>query len=151
MILGLYLTLRVALYETYAAVTAVVWWGSVAVFAWLFWSAWSAFSVFIAVAGVLGYRPFASAMRAQRHRLIRPGDRVEFAEPTPGEELTGGFSHARVLRRLERETVRRSGAFGNEELDAYDSVFFTVDTGSVNRIIPYEWIIALEGADVDEV
>ena len=141
-LLGLILVFRIFLFEKLTAVVFVAWM-LVTLFAVSVASWFGAVAAVVAVvAAVLFYRPLQGFFLARKYLLIRRGDRVEYAPPGAGiEEL--GFERATVLRSMTPENVAGTGQFDAEHL-AFYSRFFLVDDGLKNRVIPYEWIMAIE-------
>ena len=100
--------------------------------------------VILAVAGVLFFllRRWA---RENRFRLIRPSDRVEFADVNGSEEETPlqAFEKGVVLRRMPRETIEQTAAY-DPQLMERSRWFYAVATPSGMRIVAYEWIVGIE-------
>lgn len=140
--LSLVLVFRIFLFEKLTAVVFVAWalmtLFAVSVASWFGVAA----TLTVVVAALLSYRPLQGFMLARKHLLIRRGDRVEYAPPGEGIEALG-FEQATILRPITPENVVRTEQFDAEHLELY-SRFFLVDDGTQNRVIPYEWIMAIE-------
>jgi hypothetical protein len=140
------LALRIVLFEKYVPAVTLLWWmlvGIGAVCAFLVhWIAGSALFVF----GVLLFRKVKALMLKYRYRLIRRGDRVEYALPD-ADALAEQFATASVLQYLRREDVAHTSLFDPELLPFY-SHYYLVKTGKKNSVIPYEWIVSIELDDV---
>lgn len=81
---------------------------------------------------------------ANRFRLIRPGDRIEYANMMQKDEgYRQRFETGVVLKRLTREDVARSGGLDAEQREM-SRWFYLVRSGRHTRIVPLEWIVAIE-------
>jgi hypothetical protein len=136
------LALRIVLFETYISAVTLLWWmlvGFVAIVAFL--AHWAAGAV-VLLFGALLFRRAKALMLTYRYRLIRRGDRVEYALPE-ADALAEQFATAKVLQYLRREDVSKTSLFDPELLPFY-SHFYLVKTGKKNGIIPFEWIVSIE-------
>jgi hypothetical protein len=77
-----------------------------------------------------------------RYRLIRRGDRVEFAVPE-AEAFAEQFATVKVLQYLNREGAEKTRLFDPDLLPFY-SRYYLVKNGKKNSVIPYEWIYSIE-------
>ncbi len=134
--------IRVVLFEKLTTLFAWVWWGAALIVslltAYIDWSV----SALVIVGAMVLYRPLQRFFLGKRHLLIRRGDTVEYAEPDENTQIQQ-FQTAKVLRTMTPENAEKTETFDTDQL-AYYEHFFLVETGKQNRVIPYEWIIALE-------
>lgn len=143
----LLLVVRAVLLEKTGTAVAVAWAvvsaATVSVAGLFGWTA----AVVVAVAVLAVYRPLQRAAAANQYRLVRSGDAVEYAEPD--ETLAGqSFAVGRVLRRLSRANALKTGRFDADLLELYEH-YYLLDTGEGNRLIPFEWIIAIETGSLE--
>lgn len=144
---SLTLVLRVILFEKLSLVWAWGWWLTALLGAWI--AGYAALWAFVAVlaAALLLYRPLQRYVLGRRHWLVRCGDRVEYALPDEGVQPQQ-FASGRVLRSLTPEHAAKTEQFDAEELALYE-YFFLVEDGKRNRLIPAEWIIAIEAGELE--
>lgn len=142
----LWLVLRVILFERLETAFLLVWAFVIAITAVA--CLWSDIPVVtVIVAGIVLYWPLSRLARAKRHWLIRRGDRVEYSVPSD-DDVIQRFETACILRPMEREYVAQTASFDVELLELYRH-FYLVDTGKTNRIIPYEWIVAIDTGSLE--
>jgi hypothetical protein len=144
---SLALVFRVILFEKFSLLLSLFWCFLFLLTALL--SGFAALWFFAAVlaAALLLYRPFLRYALGKKYLLIRCGDRVEYALPDEEGAQTQSFGQATVLRSLSPQNAARTELFDAEQLELYDH-FFLVDAGKKNRLIPCEWIIAIETGEL---
>jgi hypothetical protein len=144
---SLFLVFRIILFEKYSLVLSLFWWFLFLLSAGVsgFASLW--LSAAVLAAALLAYRPFLRAALRKKYALIRCGDRVEYALPDEGTTMQP-FERGTVLRSLSPRNAAKTERFDAGELELYDH-FFLVDTGKKNRLIPYEWVIAIETGELE--
>lgn len=140
------LVFRVILFEKLSTVFALAWWAMAFIIALLLGAFhWTLF-VGTLVSALVLCRLLIHRVIAKKYLLIRRGDRVEYADPDT-TDMVQKFETARILRSLKPEHAAKTESVGAEELELY-SHFFLVDTGKGNRLIPYEWITAIETGEL---
>lgn len=79
-----------------------------------------------------------------RFRLIRPGDRIEYAKVTENDEgHRQQFEAGIVHQRLTREDAERTGKL-KTDLMGMSKWFYLVSSDKQTRIVPLEWIVSIE-------
>lgn len=106
---------------------------------------WSGGGIIILAIAIVMQRNYVRWMEQFKSRLIRIGDRIEFAKEEEGGYVQQ-FESARVLRKMRGEDVAISGFFLDEMVPFY-SHFYLVELDDKNAIIPYEWILSIELED----
>ena len=130
------------MFEKFSLLMTLAWWLFSLLIALSFGCASPWFAAAVLAAALLLYRPFLGYALRRKYLLIRCGDSVEYALPGEGEAVQR-FARGRVLRSLSPQHAARTERFDAEQLELYDR-FFLVDAGKKNRLIPYDWIIAIE-------
>lgn len=136
------LAIRVIVFEKYKRVVITIWWVTALAVGYLVNSLWCGSGFMVLAIAVAMQRNYVRRMEQLKSRLIRIGDRIEFAK----EEEDGyvqQFESARVLRKMRGEDVAISGFFSDEMVPFY-SHFYLVEMEDKNAIIPYEWILSIE-------
>lgn len=146
---SLWLAIRIVVFEKYRRVVLTVWWVTALLLGYLVNSLWCGSGFMVLAIAVTLYRQYAQFMEKFKPRLIRIGDRVEFAQEEEGGYIQK-FGSARVLRRMRGEDVAISGFFSDELLPLY-SHFFLVEMADQNTIIPYEWVLSIEVEELPSV
>ena len=99
-------------------------------------------------AAFLVQKMFYRLMEPSKSKLIRTGDRVEFAEDEE-ESYIQKFKTGKILRKMRGEDVLKTGLFSEEMIPLY-SHFYLVEMDDKNAIIPYEWVLSIDFEDVME-
>lgn len=138
---SLLLALRVIMFEKTTSVAALLWSALFVVLIAPLVTVSTGSAMVLLIVAVALYFPFARWAYAQRFRLIRPADRVEFAElgsvdATPLQ----GFAAGIVLQKLCRDDVARTGV----ELAGQSLWYYLVRTADKTAIVPFDWIISIE-------
>ncbi len=145
---SMWLSIRLVLFEKYTLVLTVLWWVLAFVVAFVLHGFWSG-SGFIALAvAFFLQKRFYRFMEPSKSKLIRIGDRVEFAEDQEDSYIQK-FKSAKILRKMRGEDVAMTGLF-SEDLIPFYSHFYLVEMDDKNAIIPYEWILSIDLEDVLE-
>jgi hypothetical protein len=88
--------------------------------------------------------------RANRFRLIRTADRVEYAVADMDEnDYKQRFVTGVVLHRMENEEAEHSSTY-SELLMAQSRHFFLVQSPEATRVVPFEWVVGIEIGDEGE-
>jgi len=135
---------RIIVFEKTDTAAALVWTGVTLTVA-LIAAAYST-PLGLGVAGMMGilFFGFRGWVRRQRYRLIRTADRVEYAEFGSGEtDYRQRFVSGVVLQRLGRDDVKRTGGYDAQLMDE-SKWFFIVKSPKQTKIVPFEWIVAIE-------
>ena len=140
---SLMLSFRVIAFEK-SAETVLVLWAAPALLTVAVFFMNSVLSGFAAICVTLllyyGVRRWAFA---NRFRLIRPGDRIEYAKVTQRDEgYRQRFETGVVLKRMKQEVAERSREF-NAELMGMSEWFYLVSADEQMRIVPLEWIVSI--------
>ncbi|GEM_PF-4096600 len=100
-------------------------------------------------AGLL-FVPLSRRASAFRERLIRPGDRIEFARYDEADDsYRQRFGVGVVLQRLSEDAARRSGRLDGIMTEG-SRRFFLVQSGKEVLLIPSAWIVGIEIDDTIE-
>lgn len=136
------LALRIVLFEKYGFVVTLFWWMLVTLGALFAFLVHPAAGSALLLLGALLFKRMKRVMLRNRYRLIRQGDRVEYAL-SDADPFTEQFATAKVLQYLRREDAAHTSLFDPELLPFYRH-YYLVKTGKKSIIIPYEWIYAIE-------
>lgn len=147
-ITSMWRSLRLVLFEKYTLALTVIWWVSAFVLAFVVHGLWIGSGFIVLAVAFLLQKRFYGFMASSKSKLIRIGDRVEFAEDQE-ESYIQKFKSAKVLRKMRNEDVAKTGLF-SEELIPFYSHFYLVEMEDKNAVIPYEWILSIDLEDVLE-
>ncbi|MGB5966108.1 MAG: hypothetical protein WBF77_07710 [Sulfurimonadaceae bacterium] len=145
---SMWLSIRLVLFEKYALVLTVLWWGLAFVLAFVLHGFGNGSEFIVLAIAFLVQKRFYRFMEPSKSKLIRVGDRVEFAEDQE-EGYIQKFKSAKVLRKMRGEDVAMTGLF-SEELIPYYSHFYLIEMDDKNAVIPYEWILSID-LDVEPI
>jgi hypothetical protein len=141
---GLLLSLRVVVFEKPETAVTLLWSGPalLAVLVMLMYSVQAA--LVTSAVMLLALAALRRWARTNRYRLVRTGDRIEFADVTaPDEGYVQRFASGVVLRRMTKEDVVRSGAYEAERMEP-EKRFFLVRTPEKTMIVALAWIVGIE-------
>lgn len=141
---SLLLSLRVIAFEQPKIAMMAVWTGPalLAVLVALMYSAQAALVTAALMGAVLLF--LLQWAQANRYRLVRVGDRIEFADVTISEEEhVQQFSSGVVLKRMTRADAMRT-AFFDAQLMENERWFFLVRSQKKMTMITLAWVINIE-------
>ena len=146
---SMWLSIRLIMFEKYPLLLKILWWTPLLFLALLahFILPWSELAILLF--GFLVQGKFYKMMEPLKALLIRKGDRVEFAQDQQ-EGYVQKFESAKVLRKMRGEDVALSGLFDKALITLY-SHFYLMEQEDKNIVVPYEWILAIEIEELEEV
>ena len=141
-------TIRLIMFEKFSFILLVVWWMLAFAAAFVARGLYSGSEFVVLAAAFLVQKMFYRLMEPSKSKLIRTGDRVEFAEDEE-ESYIQKFETGKILRKMRGEDVLKTGLFSEEMIPLY-SHFYLVEMDDKNAIIPYEWVLSIDFEDVME-
>ncbi len=141
-------TIRLIVFEKFSFILLVVWWMLAFAAAFVARGLYSGSEFVVLAAAFLVQKRFYRLMEPSKSKLIRIGDRVEFAE-NEEESYIQKFETGKILRKMRGEDVLKTGLFSEEMIPLY-SHFYLVEMDDKNAIIPYEWVLSIDFEDVME-
>ena len=141
-------TIRLIVFEKFSFILLVVWWMLAFAAAFVARGLYSGSEFVVLAAAFLVQKRFYRLMEPSKSKLIRIGDRVEFAEDEE-ESYIQKFKTGKILRKMRGEDVLKTGLFSEEMIPLY-SHFYLVEMDDKNAIIPYEWVLSIDFEDVME-
>jgi len=142
----MWLYIRLVLFEKYNFYITVLWWVIAFVVAFVVRGLYAGLGVVVILIAVVLQKRFVKWMQQHKARLIRKGDRVEFAQDE-AEGYIQKFESGKVLEKMRGEDVLLSGLFSEELVPLY-SHFYLIEMEQKNTIIPYEWILSIDVAEI---
>lgn len=141
-------SIRLVMFEKFSFILLVVWWMLAFAAAFAARGLYSGSEFVVLAAAFLLQKRFYRMMEPSKSRLIRIGDRVEFAQDEQ-ESYIQKFETGKILRKMRGEDVLKTGLFSEELIPMY-SHFYLVEMDDKNAVIPYEWVLSIDFEDVLE-
>jgi len=143
---SMWLYIRLVLFEKYGFFMALLFWVLTFVVAFILHGLYQGLGVVIVILAFAFQKKFYRFMETKKARLLRKGDRVEFAE---GEEesYVQKFNRGKILERMRGEDVLLTTLF-DAELVPFYSHFYLIEMEEKNTIIPYEWILSIDPTEL---
>ncbi len=139
---SMWLSIRLVMFEKFTFILTVLWWVMAFIVAFVARGLLSGSEFVVLAVAFLLQKRFYRLMQSSKSKLIRIGDRVEFAEDQENSYIQK-FKSAKILRKMRGEDVLKTGLF-SEELIPFYSHFYLVEMDEKNAIIPYEWILSID-------
>ncbi|RLA69532.1 MAG: hypothetical protein DRG24_08325 [Epsilonproteobacteria bacterium] len=136
------LALRSVLFEQFA-VSVKILWGTFVLF-WVLIGAVISFWLALAIAftGVVLLRSIFRGALKHKYRLIKKGDRVEYALADENEMIQQ-FTIRKVRHYLSKDALAQTKLFDPEQIGFYEH-YYLVDDGKKSVAIPFDWINSIE-------
>ncbi len=97
----------------------------------------------VAAAAALLYPLVRKAADTRRHRLIRIGDRIEYARTDDDEDYRQRFAVGAVLRYLDAEEVRRTGMYDPLRMEDARH-FYLVGSADATDVVTFDQVVGIE-------